>query len=171
MGGTIIIIIILPANWIGYDHIVALQALVILHNWYLCHSYVLLWSSGNYIAASLSNAKSIYLCRAAAADHFIYGDHLNFIHDRRCAPGNVSGGTLAVALEINYQRYCVGGLAFVGGVWFCSAAISIRTELAGSVSIAKRECQSLIQVVVVEYSDSFSWSISSSSSGECEKRI
>lgn len=76
------------------------------------------------------------------------------IHDRRCAPGYVSGGTLAVELEINYQRYCVGGLAFVG-VWFCSAAISIRTELAGSVSIAKRECQSLIQVVVVEYSDPF----------------
>lgn len=162
MGGTIIIIIILPANWIGYDHIVELQALVILHNWYLGYSHVLLWSSGNYIAASLSNAKSIYLCRAAAAaDHFIY------VHQWSLAIIWISYTiadallvmfqevhTLAVALEINYKRYCVGGLAFVG-VWFCSAAISIRTELAGSVSIAKRECQSLIQVVVVEYSDPF----------------
>lgn len=138
MGGTTIIMLL--ANWIGYDHIVELQALVILHNWYLCYSYVLLWSSGNYIAASLSNAKSIYLCRAAAADHFIY------VHQWSLAIIWISYTiadallvmfqevhTLAVALEINYKRYCVGGLAFVGGVWFCSAAISIRTELAGSV--------------------------------------
>lgn len=103
-----------------------------------------------FICAALLLLITLYIM--SINDH--WGSFEFHIHDRRCAPGYVSGGTLAVALEINYKRYSVGGLAFVG-VWFCSAAISIRTELAGSVSIAKRECQSLIQVVVVEYSDPF----------------
>lgn len=73
------------------------------------------------------------------------------IHDRRCAPGNVSGGTYIGSgtrdklQEILRWRFGICRRLVLFGCNFHKDGIS-----GICVSIAKRECQSLIQVVVVE---------------------